>query len=278
MCQKTMQTALKATLASLVLLMAPLCYGKGTPKRTKKRIELSELGQEAPAVNIVVKRMPSNFATEEDTVMRPPRRKYWSDKLLVEDNAGILTDMRKTIIDWEKQEEYLRRWDLEKTGVIQVQSEKEKNRFLRKRGLKYIDKRLSGEIKQAQPGSKWEQIGKVHKALKPRTKLNLSKSVRVKFKARVLQGKATMILENPLVDASLEGKVNGQARAVIGKRLKDFGLSAHMEYRLKESEVVTTFRKEITDQISAQATTVNRNDEVNPMNDQRFELNFATSF
>ena len=49
------------------------------------------------------------------------------------------------------------------------------------------------------------RVGQVQKALKPSTSVNVSKKVKLKFKAKVLQRQARFIVANPWMDYTTDG-------------------------------------------------------------------------
>ena len=53
-------------------------------------------------------RAPSNFAPSDGLIVAPKKKSTWTDKLLVEDDKGVLISIREQIRQWEETEEYVR--------------------------------------------------------------------------------------------------------------------------------------------------------------------------
>ena len=73
----------------------------------------------------------------------------------------------------------------------------EKKKYLEKNILRYMDKRLTGEIKRADKGTTLHRMGQVKKTLRPQTRVKLSENYRLRFRAKVLRGFMRMKFENP---------------------------------------------------------------------------------
>jgi len=228
---------------------------------------------------ILITRGPSGLAPSEDYILDPPPLKTWADSLFMEDSEGVMSGMRATIKDWQDKQEYISNWNIEKTGTVTVPDSKSQQNYVRQKALNYLDKRVSGEVRNPKPGTTWVTVAKVNRTLKPTSEIDLAPQYRLHFSARVLQGKASMNLENPYVGARVEGKVNGQAFAFLNKDIVALGLQAQVEYRLKQKELLTTVNKKITDTVSAKATSVQRSSATtDPQSDQKVEINFGQAF
>jgi hypothetical protein len=191
-------------------------------------------------------RLPGNFVPNDEVVAIPEKRVHWGEKILAEDNKGVLVSIREEVRSWEEQREYAKNWNLESTGLYNEKEQREKEKFLRKRGLKYVDKRISGEVKSAEKGSALAKVGKVQKALKPSSKVDIAPNVRLRFKARVLQGVALVNLENPYVDSKATVKANGRMNMHVGKRLDNIGLHTRVDYNVRESSYIAAVRKDLS--------------------------------
>ncbi len=141
--------------------------------------------------NKSVSRAPA--AVDEEVLTIPFNNEdsfFTNDNMFAEDDAGVMKDMKTNLSNWEKTEEYARVWDLQRTGLYVTPTSSEKGKYISKRLLRYADKRLSGEMKKADEGSTLHKVSRVEKNLRPNASVNMSKNFGLKFKARVLQGKA----------------------------------------------------------------------------------------
>lgn len=261
------------------LLVCPMALAQ--KKVRFAHLKLSDLRFLPPTNYLVwshIERNPSSFINEE-LILDPPPSRNWADSLFMEDSDGVLNNMRVTVKEWQDKQEYNQNWNLEGTNVVPVPADQAQEAFLKKRAMNYFDRRVSGEVKNPRPGTSWATVARVNRTLKPASQLELAPQFKLKFKARVLQGRASVNIENPLVEANIEGRVNGQANAQLAKTITPLGLRAQVEYRLKQKEMVTVINKKITNSVSAQASSIERSSaSVGVKSDQRVEINFGQAF
>lgn len=182
-------------------------------------------------------RGPSNFIPDDQIQPLPLEDKKWTQQILVEDSAGVLVGIREDLSKWQRTQEYAKMWNLESTGVYDVDSIATKKAYLQRMILKYADKRLSGEVKNAEEGSTLHSVGQAQKALKPNAEASVSENIKLKFKARVLQGKAIMEVKNPYIEyvssANLKGEINLDAK----KEFKEVGIKTAANYRADQDNL-----------------------------------------
>ena len=201
----------------------------------------------------VVKRKIASF--EEEVIVVPLSKEVFSNEVLfADDDAGIMKEMRESISKWEKTEDYAKTWDLKSTGLHNTPTMKSKKTYISKRLLRYADKRLSGEMKNADEGSAMYKMKKVEKQLRPNATINMSKNFGLKFKARVLQGKATVEVKNPWVDCDATVSMSGQAKVVTKKNFKDLGMTSGAEYSVNNSNFLAYVDQELTKNIRARVS------------------------
>lgn len=206
---------------------------------------LSLAGEKANSITLeqldptikTLRRGPSNFVPDIEITPLPLQDKSWTQQILVEDDAGVLVGVRDNLDKWQKRQEYAKTWNLESTGVYDVVSVETKKAYLQKMILKYADKRLSGEVRKAEKGSTLHSVGQAQKALKPNAEAKISENIKLKFKARVLQGKATMTVKNPYVDYSTTANLKGEINMDAKKEFKTIGLKAYANYRADADEL-----------------------------------------
>ncbi len=225
----------------------------------------------------IQERAPQSFLPDEDYVPAPQRKEMWLEKVLVEDDAGVLVSIRKDFSKWESTEEYVNNWDLESTGLYDVKSSKSKRSYLGKRILKYFDKRISGEVKKAPKGSTLHQVGQVQKALKPQTKVAVNKYLKLRFKARVLQGKAIMKVENPFVDSDMTYEISHGLRVNLAKKIDVIKTTAKIEYRPTDNDYKASLVKNFTDRFGTELSATD-NFEEEKGHDTRIHFFFKTPF
>ena len=175
------------------------------------------------------KRSPANFIPDEGFESPPPRKRHWMTKIFVEDDAGVMKSIKSSIKKWENLEEYGRHWNLYSSGLYKTPGKDSKRRYLEKRLLKYADKRLSGEIKRAEEGTTLKSIQRAHDALRPSAKAQLSKDVKIRFKARLLQGEARLFVDNPYVDFQTRFEAGGGTDLNLGRSISSLGIRASVD-------------------------------------------------
>lgn len=187
----------------------------------------------------------SAYAPNEELIPTPAEKESWLAEIMVEDQAGVMKGVRSQLQEWQEREEYARIWNLEDSGIVDVPERGEKQKLITKNALKYIDKRISGEIKNAEEGSTFHKVGQAQKALKPESEVGVSENFKLKFKARVLEQKATMLIVNPYVDADTEVKFNGKAKLNVRRDFASVGVHTQMEYHVDSGELNVHCEKKI---------------------------------
>ena len=208
-------------------------------------------------------------AFDEEVLTIPVETKQISQTLFAEDDAGVMKGMRDSLTSWQETEDYAQKWDLHSTHLYNTPTVKEKRVYITKNLLRYADKRFAGELRDAEEGSTLQKVSKVEKNLHPNLSVPVSKSVSIKFKARVLQGKAMMEVRNPWLDLNATVGLNGKARVVTKKDIAQTGTSTGIEYSVNDSVWVAFVDQEITKNIKGRlsSTSTPNNDA-----DKRLEL------
>lgn len=200
-------------------------------------------------------RTPSNFVPNDEVEATLEKNKgLWIDRVMVEDDRGVLKKIKKDMNTWNDKEEYAKQWNLESTGLYKTPTNERKVKYLQKNLLKYLDKRISGEVKRAEKGSTLHSVGQAQKALKPQTKVQLGSRTKLRIKAKVLQGKAFVIVNNPYVKHETTVRVNGKVKMNFKRELKDLGMEANIDYRVKDGEWTAYVDKGITKNVIARVS------------------------
>jgi hypothetical protein len=232
---------------------------------------------------LIPARNPANFVPNEEITYVPgeqPEEFRWIDHAMAEDDAGVMRGVKDSINEWQEKEEFKKLWDLESIGVYKTPTTSEKSSFLRQKALHYADKRLAGEIKNAEPGSTLKKLDTVQKALTPSSTVPVSKTVKVKFKARVLQGKAMMVVDNPYIDYQATAKVDGKVHMETAKELKALGMRTSIRYEVNEGIWVAAVDKKITETVNARVSSQGPNNRMFFTRDteRRFEMTYSSPF
>lgn len=222
---------------------------------------------------VVTSRKPAS-AFDEEVLTIPLEKKDIGKVLFAEDDAGVMREMRDSLSSWQAKEDYAKSWNLKSTNLYNTPSTADKRKFIAKNVLRYADKRLAGEMKSAEEGSTLYSMSRVEKSLRPNASVPVSKYISLKFKARVLQGKAIVDVKNPWVDCSATVAASGKARMLTKKEFKELGTSTGFEYKLNEAQWVAFVDQQITDNIKARASTTSRG----PANDADNRVEMTASF
>lgn len=201
-----------------------------------------------------ISRSPATYTPSDDIIVVPQGADVWTQNIVVEDDAGIMNSMGQQLEAWRAIEQYAQDWDLQDTGLYITPSAEQQKRFVNKGLLRYLDKRLSGEIKQAERGSTLHSVGKAHKALKPKIEAGITQNIKLKFRARVLQGRGYIVVQNPYVDANAMVSASGRVELNVEKSFHEVGVHSKVQYNVDQGFWVAQIDKRLTDQISARVT------------------------
>lgn len=202
----------------------------------------------------------ANFTPDDDVQVAPFEHDLWVETAIEKDETTILKAMKDQIIKWEKNERYAKQWNLESTGMYLFPTVKEKRSYLQKWTLKYFDKYISGEVKKADEGSTFASVGKVQTALRPNTKMKIGKNIKIKFRARVLQGRGFIVVDNPYVDCKTQFNVRGRLNMRVGKKFKEIGTETSVQYNVDESDWIASIDQQITSTVSARISSAQSHD------------------
>jgi hypothetical protein len=237
-------------------------------------LSLLALSYNISAKQNLVERRPA--AIEEEILTIPLEQSETS--YFAEDDAGIMKGMKESLDSWEKTEEYADIWDLQSTGLYTTPTINQKRKYIANRMMKYADKRFSGEMKKADDGSTLHKISRVEKQLRPNASLAVSKFISLKFKARVLQGKATVEVRNPWLECSATVAANGKAKVITRKDFSLLGLATGVDYTVNSSEWIAYADKQVTQNIKARISSTQENGEGFMSNDAEARVEMTASF
>ena len=226
------------------------------------------------------KRAPANFVPDEGFEPPPPNKRRWISGIFVEDDAGVMKSIKSSIKRWEELEEYSRHWNLYSSGLYKTPGRDGKRRYLEKKLLKYADKRLSGEIKRAEDGSTLKNIQKVHAALRPNTKAQLTDNIKVRFKARLLQGEARVFVENPYVDFYTHFRLGSSTNLNIGRTISSLKIRTSMDYMINEGRWRACVERPLGNSLKARISSSQSDQDMifTDQSEQKVELIFYRGF
>jgi hypothetical protein len=257
-----------------ILSVSASCFAAEKAKKKKNILEAFNPNHR------IQTRGPQSHMPDVDYAPAPERLTFWYENILVEDSSGVLVSMRKDFDRWEEQEEYVKNWNLESTGLYAIKTGESKKNYFNKRILKYVDKRISGEVKRAEKGSALASVGKAQKALKPNTKVSISRNIKLKFKARILQGTAIMKVVNPYVDYKATYSFSDGVKMNMKKEFKGVRATASVDYKPSDKQYVTNFDKSLTNRVSARVSSTQSHDTgiFSNDSDSRIQLMYSSPF
>ncbi len=200
-------------------------------------------------------RSPANAVPDEEVLTAPHDQKVLIQTIFADDDAGVMRNVRLSLESYQQTEAYAKIWHLESTGLYNTPLASEKKKLITSNIIKYADKRLSGEIRNAAEGTSLHSIGKAEKALRPNTEVGISKLISLKFKARVLQGKIFMEVRNPWIELSTSVSARGKIKLITRKEFSEMGLSSGAEFNFTEGESVIYADQVLNKNIKARLST-----------------------
>ncbi len=223
----------------------------------------------------VANRAPAS-AYEEEVLTVPLETRPVVKTIFAEDDAGVMAGMRNSLVSWEETELYAKKWNILSTNLYNTPTTHEKTKFILKNLTRYADKRLAGEMKNAEEGSAMASVGKMEKSLRPNASVPVNKYIAIKFKARVLQGKAIVEVRNPWIETSATIGVNGKAKILTKKDFNQLGTSTGVEYNVNDAQWLAYIDQEINQNIKARlsSTTQPKGNDA----DKRMEMNASWPF
>jgi hypothetical protein len=196
-------------------------------------------------------RGPASTIPRDDLEAVPPQDQIWLNSVFVEDNAGVMNNIRNQLHTWQKMEEYRQNWDVESTGLYETPDDGRKKAWFNRMLLRYADKRLSGEMKNAAQGSTLRRVSNVQKALKPDTEATISRNIKLKFKARVLQLEGRMTVVNPWVESETTFNAQGEIHTRVAKNIKTLGIRTEVFYQVHDGNYQAVISKPLSQKVTA---------------------------
>ena len=187
---------------------------------------------------------------------------------------------KSTYSSWVSLEEYMDNWNLASTNIYTLPTQEEKMSYTTKILLKYVDKRLSGEVRRSKEGSTLYAIGKAQKALKPQSEVSFAPNFKIKFKARIIQRRAIMLVKNPVMDYQATVNHRGEILMTLTRDISPLGVFASVNYETWEDRWVVALDRKLSDKFSTRLSST-QNDKTmafRPEADTKIELFFNHYF
>ena len=225
-------------------------------------------------------RVPASFVSGDRIDPLLVKKTVWLQGVFVADDAGVLEEVKKDFDQWQKTENYKRAWNLQSTGLYKTPDSAFKKKYFQRRLLKYADKRLSGEIKNSEEGSALHRIKTVEKTLSPKAEAKIAPNIRLKFKARVLQGQGSLMVNNPYVDYRTDIHTSGQVDMHLGKKIGSLGIHAKIDYDLNQKQYIAALDKNITKNIKTTISSAQSDSSIpfNVKSDKTLRISYTAKF
>jgi len=186
------------------------------------------------SINVLAQqRTPASYIPDDDIQAVPERIPHFLEGLFVQDSAGV---MERTLNDF-------RGWNERREFADNTPSDLQRERYLKKQVLRYIDKRFTGGLKRAKNDSALYQIARVQSTLRPSTEASISKNISLKFRAKVLRGRVIMKVKNPWIDCSTTFTLNGRVNMDFYKKVKSLNLSTRVTFNPVDMEYTAEVEK-----------------------------------
>jgi len=223
-------------------------------------------------------RAPASSVPDEEVLTAPYDQKVLIQTIFADDDAGVMSGVRSALESYQQTEDYAKKWNLESTGLYNTPTAGEKKNLIERNIIKYADKRLAGELRNSEEGSTLRSVAKAEKALRPNTEVGISKSVSVKFKARILQGKIIMDVKNPLLEVSATASASRKLRVLTKKEFKEIGFTSGAEFNFTDGDSIIYADQAITQNIKARISSNQTNHQAAFANDADKRVEMTASF
>ena len=196
-------------------------------------------------------RSPASRMPNDDFDIVPPSSEIWLNSVFVEDNAGVMNEIKDQLREWERMEMYRHNWDIESTGLYDTPDDSRKKAWFNRMLLRYADRRFNSELKNAEPNSGLKRVSNVKQALRPSSEASFSKNLKLKFKARILRLEGRVRVINPWVDLETTMNARGEIRSRLSKNIESIGVRAELNYLVHENRYQAIFSRSLSENVAA---------------------------
>ena len=166
-----------------------------------------------------------------------------------DDSSELLKSVKTQLGHWEKNEEYVRIWNLgPTTPLVKLPTEDEKKRYFSRTALKYLDKRIREKMKKRATAQTRAQIQAVLSTGAKR-EISILKGFKLKLRARPLRSRASVSLVNPYVECLLHFSARRGVKMRLSKTIDPIRLKANLDYDILKDTWKTTFDKSLSKEL-----------------------------
>lgn len=225
-----------------------------------------------------VMRKPANFVPDDDLIVVPLVVESNIYEEFNEKHKDKFKASRKKLENWIIQEQYAKDYGLEDAGFIELPTAEEKERFLHRNYLRFIQKDVERSNNETLQGyaRQWtadDEIDSIKnneqhsefivkaKRSKGRKVVKVTETVKVagrKFKLdiqpRLEMGMVKIRLDSEFVDVRAWLGVNGNQEINIDRTFKSTNTTAMMNFYVEENRVLAALSQRISDHWSARLT------------------------
>ncbi len=205
-------------------------------------------------------------------------------EILQEDDSGVLDSMRQNFEHWQAQETFADQWNLESTGLYVFPNQNEKRAYFQRMMLKYVDKRVSGELKKQQndpTNPNMQQVATINNIVQPAGGMVLGHGVKFKIRARPIQGRVFLIIQNPIMDYETKMSLDGRVIMSATRNIESLGIRSGINYDMHYHSWEAHVDKQLTETLMARASSSGKgSDQVafESGTNKTFQLIYSTSF
>lgn len=166
-----------------------------------------------------------------------------------DDFDGLIENAKLKVNDWQQTQDHIQQWKVHDIPIYKLPQDKEKRKFVRKIGLKYLDKKIMDRGRKSPKNSPAHTVITMRKAMAPTSTIGLSQNFTMKFRAKLLEGKLSVILINPYLDWWADFNNHGHFGMTLQKNLADAELEMKIFYTTDQNTLMGTLKQKLIDNI-----------------------------
>lgn len=221
-----------------------------------------------------INRKPANFIPNDDVILVPLEYETHFMVRHIDPTKPNLALIKNQIETWVTQEQYVREWGIESTGLYRPPTQEEKLNFFQRNFLRYVSKETREPLKQTvnewwnQDDAETEvqrvkQVTEDTNSKKDKviaTKIINKKSeakaeeFKIKFKPRPLKGFFSLALRSSYFNADGVLGVNGRFDIRLWRTFSSIGVDTMAYYDLQAQRTITSITKRLTPTVDISLT------------------------
>ena len=223
-------------------------------------------------------RVPQNYVPETNTFAIYEEESFL-DSMWSNDHAGALGQLKNQIGKWQEVDEYRHNYGLTNYDEGALPTLDQKRRVIEKGLLRYLDKRLMHKVKNAPKKSGLAKVNSARKALRPSSTTSISENFKLKFRAKLLRGRGSILLINPWIDARAQFSLSGRMEFRLRKEFQAPQILTEVNLNLRNEEWTALMQKSLTDTLKAQILAIQPSKSIALDDaDRRIQLLYQKSF